>query len=143
MNTIHPSPLLRNALLADAAASGAVAALQLAAGATLAPLLQLPQPLLLETGLFLVAYVVLLLVLARSPRVPAALVQLVIVGNVGWAIGAAAVAFVFAPGALGLAFLLVHALTVLLFAGLERLGLRQSAAHATMQANPSRSAAWK
>ena len=56
---ITSSPLLRRALLADAVFSG-VAALVLTAGASpLAPRLQLPEALLRETGLFLIAYTML------------------------------------------------------------------------------------
>ena len=53
---IHPSQFLRRALLADAVFSGIAAmVLTLDAGA-LAPLLALPEALLRETGLFLIAY---------------------------------------------------------------------------------------
>jgi hypothetical protein len=53
---IQPSLLLRRAILADAIFSG-VSALLLSFGAgALAPFLNLPEALLRETGLFLVAY---------------------------------------------------------------------------------------
>jgi hypothetical protein len=128
MTLVHPSPLLRRALWADATVSGAVALLQVAAAAPLAALLQLPQALLFESGLFLVAYTLMLVLIARSPRLPAALVQMVVAGNVGWALAAAAVAVVLEPAALGVGFLLMHAAAVLLFAALERAGLQQSPA---------------
>jgi hypothetical protein len=53
---IQPSTLLRRAIQADAIVTGAVAVLQTFGAGMLAPLLNLPQPLLLETGLFLIAY---------------------------------------------------------------------------------------
>ena len=56
---IHPSTFLSRALLADAIFSGVAAvALTLGAGA-LAPFLNLPEALLRETGLFLIAYTAL------------------------------------------------------------------------------------
>ena len=56
---IHPSTFLSRALLADAIFSGVSAvALTLGAGA-LAPFLNLPEALLRETGLFLIAYTAL------------------------------------------------------------------------------------
>ena len=56
---IHPSTFLSRALLADAIFSGVAAvALTLGAG-VLAPFLNLPEALLRETGLFLIAYTAL------------------------------------------------------------------------------------
>ena len=53
---IQPSLLLRRAIQADALVTGAVALLQTFGGGMLAPLLGLPEPLLRETGLFLIAW---------------------------------------------------------------------------------------
>lgn len=127
MNLVHPSPLLKTALVADAVVSGGAAALQLAPGAALAGWLQLPNALLLETGLFLVAYVAMLAVLARSPRLPAALVLGVVAGNVAWAAGALGLAVWLAPSVLGIAYLVMQAVAVLVFAMLEYRGLERSA----------------
>ncbi|NRF65633.1 hypothetical protein HLB44_01415 [Aquincola sp. S2] len=128
MRTIHPSPLLKFALLLDAAGSGAMALLQLAASSALTDALQLPRMLLVESGLFMAGYAVLLVVLARSARVWSALIGVIAIGNVGWALGCAAL---WATGAVtptgwGLGFLAVHAASVLLFATLQGLGLRAS-----------------
>jgi hypothetical protein len=58
---IRPSIFLSRALLADAVFSGVAAvALTLGAGA-LAPFLNLPEVLLRETGLFLIAYTALVI----------------------------------------------------------------------------------
>ena len=74
---IHPSTFLRRALLADAIFSGVSAVgLTLGAGA-LAPLLNLPEALLRETGLFLIAYTALVGWLGTRSSVPKALVMLV------------------------------------------------------------------
>lgn len=128
MQTIQPNGFLRGALLADAAASSAAAMLQLALAAPLGELLRLPPSLLLGTGAFLVAYVALLIVLARSARVWPALIWAVVLGNVAWAL--ACVGLVLSaqvhPSALGVAFLGVHVVAVLLFAWLEYRGLAES-----------------
>ena len=63
---IHPSTFLSRALLADAIFSG-VSAVGLTLGAgMLAPFLNLPEALLRETGLFLIAYTALVGWLARG-----------------------------------------------------------------------------
>jgi uncharacterized membrane protein len=52
----------------------------------------------------------------------------VIVGNIGWAIGCVVLlaAGLVAPSGLGIAFVVIQALAVLVFAGLEFAGLRTS-----------------
>ena len=57
MSTIHPTPFLRNALLLDAAASGATALLLIAGAGLLEGLLGLPVALMREAGLILVPFV--------------------------------------------------------------------------------------
>jgi hypothetical protein len=86
MQTVHPSRLLRIALLADAVVSGAMGVLQLGAAAALATLLELPQALLLGTGEFLLAYALLLVTLATRTRLWPALVTFIVLGNVLWAL---------------------------------------------------------
>lgn len=127
MPTIHPSSLLRQALWLDAAATGAMALLQLGLGPTVSTLTRLPSALIVETGLFMVVYVLALVLMARNPRLPAALVTLIVVGNTLWAVGAAAVGVMLAPAAAGVALLAAHALAVLVFAALQTAGLRRSA----------------
>jgi len=100
---ITSSQFLRRALAADAVFSG-VAAIMLSAGASqLAPLLQLPEALLRETGLFLIAYTVLVGWLASRASAPRALVGLVIAGNAAWTVGSIALLFsgTVAPNVLG------------------------------------------
>lgn len=127
MKSIQASQLLKTALLADAAVSAAAAALQLAVPDGLAELLHLPRALLVETGAFLAVYVVLLVAMARAARLWSSLVWVVVLGNVGWALGCVGLAVSPVPGALGVAFLLVQALAVLVFAALEYRGLKSSA----------------
>lgn len=130
--TLTPAPLLRAGLFLDAAGSGGMALLQLALAAWLAQHTQLPHMLLLGTGAFMLGYAALTAWMGRAPRLPLALVRLVIVGNVGWALAAVALLLggVLVPSALGLAFVGVHAVSVLAFAALQGLGLRASPAAA-------------
>ena len=127
MNSIRSSQLLKFAFAADAAVSGAVAVLQLLFADDLSRLLALPRPLLVETGIFLVGYALLLAFLARCATLPRPLVLFLILGNAGWAIGCAGVLALTAPSGLGVAFVIVQALTVLLFAGLQMAGMKGSA----------------
>jgi hypothetical protein len=115
-------------LVADAIVSGGVAVLQLAAASWLSELLELPRTLLVGTGAFLAAYTILLIVLARSTRVPPAIVAIIVLGNVGWAAGCAGLLVTDAPSpsGLGVFFVLVQALAVLVFAALEYAGLNAS-----------------
>lgn len=132
MKTIVPSRLLRNAFLADAAASGAIAALHLALAAGpedgLSATLGLPSPLLSGTGLFLAAYTLLLVVLARSAAIWRAIGWFIVAGNVGWSVLSLLLLVTggLAPAPLGVAYVGVQAVGVLLFALLEWRGLRTS-----------------
>lgn len=127
MKTIESSPLLKTALLADAAVSAAAAALQLLAPDLVAELTRLPRVLLVETGGFLAVYVAMLVAMARATRLRAPLVWVVVLGNVGWAVGCLGLAASGIAGALGVAFLLGQAAAVVVFAVLEYRGLAASA----------------
>lgn len=128
MNTIRPSSLLKNALLADAVVSGATGLLQLVATDQLATMLALPRTGLAATGEFFVIFAALLLVLANRRSVWAGLVGFVALGNLAWGLGSVALllAGVLAPNALGAAFVLVQAVAVAVFGALEWRGLRGS-----------------
>lgn len=125
MTSIRPSRLLTAALWLDIAGSGPVALAQVLASDRLAPLLNLPQPLLFETGLLMAAYVALLLVLVRRPQLPLGLLRVIIVGNVAWALAAVGLMLGLAPGLAGLLFLALH-LSPALFAALQQAGLSRS-----------------
>jgi hypothetical protein len=79
---------LKVVLFADAAVSGAGGLAATAGGQAAHRLLALPAVLLLESGVFLVAYVGLLLLIATRRRVWSWLVWAVIAGNVAWAVAA-------------------------------------------------------
>jgi len=125
---IHPSIFLRRAILADAIVSGAMALLLSFDAAMLAPLLNLPEALLREAGLFLIAYAALVGWLGTRPSMPKALVAIVIAGNAAWTIGSIALLFSGAvtPNLLGEAFIAMQAIAVGAFAELQYIGLRRS-----------------
>jgi hypothetical protein len=125
---INPSQLLRRALLADAVFSGVAAlVLTLDAGA-LAPLLDLPEALLRETGLFLIAYTALVGWLGTRQTMPKVLVAIVIAGNIAWTVASIALLFSGAvtPNLLGAAFVAAQAIATGVFAELQYIGLRRS-----------------
>ena len=125
---IQPSQLLRRALLADAIFSGVSAVgLTLGAGA-FAALLNLPEALLRESGLFLIAYTALVGWLGTRQSVLKALVLLVIVGNAAWTLGSIALLFSGAvnPNLLGEMVVVAQAIATGVFAELQYIGLRRS-----------------
>ncbi|NEV76484.1 hypothetical protein DYI24_05435 [Rhodopseudomonas sp. BR0C11] len=126
----HPSTLLRRALQADAVVSGAMALLLSLAAGTLSRLLALPQPLLLETGLFLIGYAALVGWLGTRSVLPRTLVLIVIGGNALWTLASVALLLsgAVAPNALGIAFVLMQATAVGIFAELQFIGLKRSGA---------------
>jgi hypothetical protein len=127
-----PSSLLRRALLADAVFSGIAAALLTVDAGALAPLLELPEGLLRETGLFLIAYTALVGWLSSRSSLPKVLVMLVIAGNAAWTVGSIALLLsgTVAPNALGEAFIVAQAIATGVFAELQYMGLRRSASEA-------------
>jgi hypothetical protein len=125
---IQPSTFLSRALLADAIFSG-VAAVTLTLGAgMLAPLLNLPEALLRETGLFLIAYTALVGWLGTRTSAVKALVWFVIVGNAAWTLGSIALLFsgAVSPNLLGQVFIVAQAIATGVFAELQYVGLRKS-----------------
>lgn len=127
MTHVHPSRLLRAALVIDAAASGATGLLQTAANGYTSALFGLPAGLVLGTGMFMLAYAATLVLMARSTTLPRSAALFVIVGNAGWALGCVVLAAVHAQlTALGLGYLLLQACAVAAFAGLQAAGLARS-----------------
>ena len=126
---IHPSPFLRRAIQADAIFSG-VSALLLTFGAgALAPWLNLPEALLRETGLFLIAYAALVGWLGTRQSMPKPLVVIVIAGNAAWTLASIALLFSGAvtPNLLGEAFVAIQAIAVGALAELQYIGLPRPA----------------
>jgi hypothetical protein len=125
---IHPSMLLRRALLADAIFSGASALLLSLGAGALAPLLDLPQALLRETGLFLIAYTALVGWLGTRHAIPRALVAIVVAGNAAWTVASIVLLFSgwVTPNWLGEILVAAQAITVGVFAELQYVGWRKS-----------------
>lgn len=125
---INPSLLLRRAIQIDAAVSGAMALLLTVAAGRLAPLLQLPEALLLESGVFLIAYVALIGWLGFRATMPKLLVLAVIIGNAAWTLGSIGLLFseTVSPNMLGQLFVAMQAIAVGVFAELQFMGMRRS-----------------
>jgi hypothetical protein len=125
---INPSLFLRRAVLADAIFSGASALLLAFGAGALAPMLNLPEALLREPGLFLIAYAALVGWLGTRQSMPKALVGIVIAGNAAWTIGSIALLFSGAvtPNLLGEAVVAIQAIATGAFAELQYIGLRKS-----------------
>ena len=125
---IHPSLLLRRAIQFDAVFSGASALLLSFGAGALAPLLNLPEALLRESGLFLIAYTALVGWLGTRQSMPKPLVWIVIAGNAAWTVGSIALLFSGAvtPNLLGEAFVAMQAIAVGVIAELQYVGLRRS-----------------
>ena len=124
----HPSAFLRRAIQGDAIFSGASALLLSLGADALAPLLNLPEALLRETGLFLIAYAALVGWLGTRPSMPKLLVAIVITGNAVWTVASIALLFSGAvnPNLLGEAFVAAQAIAVGVIAELQYIGLRRS-----------------
>jgi len=125
---IDASTFLRRALLADAIFSG-VAALGFTFGASpFASLFNLPETLLRETGLFLIAYTALVGWLASRASVAKALVLLVVVGNAAWTVGSVALLLsgAVSPNIAGEIMVVAQAIATGVFAELQYVGLRRS-----------------
>ncbi len=125
---INPSSFLSRALLADAIFSG-VSAVGLTLGAgVLAPFLNLPEALLRETGLFLIAYTALVGWLGTRQSVLRALVLFVVAGNAAWTLASIALLFSGAvnPNLLGEIVVVAQAIATGVFAELQYIGLRRS-----------------
>jgi hypothetical protein len=127
---IQPSLFLRRALLADAIFSGVSAVLLTLGASALASLLNLPEALLRETGLFLIAYAALVGWLGTRQSMPKALVWVVVAGNAAWTLASIALLFSgwVTPNLLGEAAVAMQAIAVGVFAELQYVGLRRSGA---------------
>lgn len=125
---VQPSPFLRRVLWADAIVSAVVGVVMAMAAPLIERLTGLPADLLVPAGLALLPCAAFLAWLVTRPAVPLAAVGVPIALNLLWAVDCAWVAFggQVQPNGWGHAFLAVQALTVLLFAELEFIGLRRA-----------------
>lgn len=126
-SSLFASPrFLSRIMWIDAVSCAATGALQVGFTDVLARLTGLPGGLLLGTGLFLLAYAAAAAAMACSATPPRTLIGLVAVGNFGWAASCAALlaSGVFAVTALGTAWVVAQAVTVVLLAEAQWMGLR-------------------
>jgi hypothetical protein len=123
-----PSLFLRRALAADAIFSGAGAVIFTLGAGELAPLFDLPETLLLETGLFLVVYAAFVGWLGTRQSFPRILAGIVVMGNAAWTLASVALLFsgAVAPNLLGEAAVVAQAIATGIFAELQFIGLRRS-----------------
>jgi hypothetical protein len=124
--------LLRFALLADAAASGATGLLAFAGAGILSGLLGLPTQLLLYAGFSLLPYAAIVAYAGTRPIVSRPAVWAIVAYNALWAVDSIVllVSGYVAPTALGYAFVIFQAAVVAGFAGLQIVGLRKETATA-------------
>lgn len=126
--TLSPSPLLRAALLIDAAASGGMGLLLTAGSGPLAGLTGLPHQLLIGAGLVCLAWSAIILWLGRRETLPSGWAWAVIALNAVWVVESAlllASGWV-SPTTLGTAFVILQAALVAGFAEAQFIGLRRS-----------------
>lgn len=125
---INPSLLLRRAIVGDAVITGAMAVLLVAAAGILSPMLNLPEALLRETGIFLIVYAALVGFLGSRALMPKLAVCLVIGANALWTVDSIALLFTgwVQPNALGQAFVVAQAVAVAVIAELQFIGLKRS-----------------
>ncbi|MDM0004111.1 hypothetical protein QTI51_02970 [Variovorax sp. J22G73] len=127
--SVFASPrFLPRVMWADAASCAATGALQVAFTGALAALTGLPAPLLMGTGLFLLAYAAVAALVAMRRTPPRMLIGLVVLGNFGWAVACVAllVSGMFPVTAVGIAWVLAQAVCVVVLAELQWTGLRRT-----------------
>ena len=130
MSVIHPAPLLRQALLADAVTTAGCALLFLLAAGPLEGVLGLPSGLLRAAGGILVPFAALVGFLALRATLPRAAVWFVIAVNATWALDSLLLLFsgFVQPTAAGTALVIAQAVAVAMYAELQFLGLKRSEA---------------
>jgi hypothetical protein len=127
MSTIANTPFLRNALLLDAAASGATALLLIGGAGLLEGWLGLPVALMREAGLILVPFVAFVACVGTRASVSRGAVAAIIAVNVLWAVASICLLIGnwVAPTMQGYAFVIAQAAAVGLFAELQYIGLKR------------------
>ena len=143
MQHIVPSRLLRAGLLIDAAGSGAIGLLHVAATAVVARMVAAPTSLILGSGLFMLAYAATLVLLSRSGVLPRAAVRFIVIGNAVYAAACLLLALLIpALNAYAVGHLLLQALAVTLFVVLQAGGLARSQlqSNSQLQSQPAAAA---
>jgi hypothetical protein len=128
MMTIHSSPLLRQALVADATTSAAFGLLMLVGAGPLSGTLGLPEMLLRIAGALLLPYAAFIGWLGIRERIQKPVAWAVVLGNALWAADSLLllVSGWVQPTSAGTAFVVAQALVVLMYAEFQYVGLRRS-----------------
>jgi hypothetical protein len=130
MSVLTSPNFLRNVLWADAVSCLGSGLLQLLFTGAMAAMLGLPAALLSGTGIFLLVYAAAVGFVATRRPLPRAVIWLLVIGNLGWAVACVALLASgwVAATALGTGYVLVQALTVSVLAELQWYGLRRTPA---------------
>src|SRR5215475_8919016 len=126
-NVVPMSRPLQVALLADAAASGASAALLVTSAGFLESWLGLPVALMREVGFVLIPYVIVVAFMASRPTAFVGAVNTIVAINLAWTAASSLllVSGWVAPTALGIAFVLAQGLAVGTFGIIQYVCLRR------------------
>jgi hypothetical protein len=130
MMTIHSSPLLRQALVADATTSAAFGLMMLIGAGPLSGILGLPEMLLRIAGVVLLPYAAFIGWLGLREEIQKPIAWAVVLGNALWVADSLLllVSGWVAPTSAGYAFVIAQALVVLMYAEFQFIGLRRSRA---------------
>jgi hypothetical protein len=130
MMTIQSSPLLRQALVADATTSAAFGLMMLIGAGALSAIFGLPEMLLRIAGLVLLPYAAFIGWLGLREQIQKPIAWAVVLGNALWAVDSLMllVSGWVSPTSAGYAFVIAQALVVLMYAEFQIIGLRRSGA---------------
>lgn len=120
---------LRKVLRVDALSCIACGVLQVVFPAAMARLLNLPEGLIAYTGEFLLVYAAVVAFVSTRNPLPRPVIWALVAGNLGWALACVLLLAggLVSPSALGVAYVLMQALTVAVLAELQYFGLRRAA----------------
>ena len=130
MMTIQSSPLLRQALVADATTSAAFGLMMLIGAGPLSEIFGLPEMLLRIAGLVLLPYAAFIGWLGLREQIQKPIAWAVVLGNALWVVDSLLllVSGWVSPTSAGYAFVIAQALVVLMYAEFQIVGLRRSGA---------------
>ena len=128
MMTIQSSPLLRQALVADATTSAAFGLMLLIGAGTLSGIFGLPDMLLRIAGLVLLPYAAFIGWLGLREQIHKPVAWAVVLGKALWVLDSALLLMSgwVSPTSAGYAFVIAQALVVLMYAEFQYVGLRRS-----------------
>ena len=128
MMNIHSSPLLRQALVADATTSAAFGLMMLISAGPLSGVFGLPEMLLRVAGLVLLPYAAFIGWLGLRETIGKPVAWAVVLGNALWVLDSLLllVSGWVSPTSAGYAFVIAQGLVVLMYAEFQVVGIRRS-----------------